>query len=423
VPSDLAAPAALPPPAPARVAAMRFILLVVLIDMMAVGLIVPVLPALVGKFTGSPDEQAHWYSVVTFSFALASFFGAPLLGALADRFGRRPILLLGFCGLALNFFWTAFATSIWMLVASRIVGGGMQANAAVANAYVADISAPEERAKRFGQVGAMFGLGFILGPALGGILGEIDLRLPFIVAGVLALLNLVYGWFVLPESLPPERRRPFDRQRANPFGAFKALARLKGVGLLVAVLCAGFLAQFVLYTTWVLYNSFKYGWGPAQNGWSLFAVGIVSALVQGVLLGRLLKRYTPQRLALMGMASATTAFVLWGLATQGWMVYAVIFANLLGGAVAASLNSVISSAAGDDEQGRTMGAVSGLSSLMAVIAPLLGPPLLAVVAHLPRGDWRIGAPMFLCAALQGLALLMAWKHFRGAPSRAAPETA
>ena len=393
---------------------MRFILLVVLIDMMAVGLIVPVLPALVGKFTSSPDEQAHWYSVVTFSFAVASFVGAPLLGALSDRFGRRPVLLLGFCGLAVNFFWTALASSMWMLVASRIVGGGMQANAAVANAYVADISAPEERAKRFGLVGAMFGLGFILGPALGGILGDIDLRLPFFVAGVLALLNLVYGYFVLPESLLAERRRPLDWARANPFGAFKALTRLKGVGLLVGVLCAGFLAQFVLYTTWVLYNSFKFGWGPAQNGWSLFAVGIVSALVQGVLLARLLKRFTPQRLAMMGMASATVAFVLWGAATEGWMVYAVIFANLLGGTVAASLNSLISGAAGDDEQGRTMGAVSGLSSLMAVIGPLLGPPLLATVAHLPQGDWRIGAPMYLCAVLQGLALLMAWWHFRGA---------
>jgi DHA1 family tetracycline resistance protein-like MFS transporter len=393
---------------------MRFILLVVLIDMMAVGLIVPVLPPLVGQFTASPDEQAYWYSVVTFSFAVASFIGAPLLGALSDRFGRRPVLLLGFCGLAVNFFWTALASSIWMLVASRIVGGGMQANAAVANAYVADISAPEERARRFGLVGAMFGLGFILGPALGGILGDIDLRLPFIVAGVLALLNLVYGYFVLPESLPAERRRPLDWARANPFGAFEALARLKGVGLLVGVLCAGFLAQFALYTTWVLYNSFKFGWGPAQNGWSLFAVGIVSALVQGVLLSRLLKRFTPQRLAMMGMASACVAFTLWGAASEGWMVYAVIFANLLGGTVAASLNSLISGAAGDDEQGRTMGAVSGLSSLMAVIGPLLGPPLLATVAHLPQGDWRIGAPMYLCAALQGLALLLAWWHFRGA---------
>ncbi len=393
---------------------MRFIMLVVLIDMMAVGLIVPVLPALVGQFTTGPDEQAHWYSVVTFSFALASFLGAPLLGALSDKFGRRPVLLLGFCGLAVNFFWTALATSMWMLVASRIVGGGMQANAAVANAYVADITEPAERAKRFGQLGAMFGIGFILGPALGGILGDIDLRLPFLAAGVLALMNLVYGYFVLPESLLPAKRSALRWQRANPLGSLKALAQLKGVGLLVGVLCAGFLAQFVLYTTWVLYNSFKFGWGPAQNGWSLFAVGIVSALVQGVLLSKLLKKFTPQRLAMMGMASATVAFVLWGAATEGWMIYAVIFANVLGGTVAASLQSLISGAAKADEQGQTMGAVSSLSSLMAVIAPVIGPTLLAVVAQYPKGDWRIGAPMYLCAALQAIALLLAWWHFRAA---------
>lgn len=391
---------------------MRFIMLVVLLDMMSIGLIVPVLPALVGRYTDGIDAQAAAYSLVTFSFALASFVSAPLLGALSDRYGRRPVLLLGFCGLAINFFWTAAATSLWMLVASRVVGGAMAANAAVANAYVADITPPEQRARRFGLLGAMFGLGFILGPALGGILGAIDLRLPFVVAGVLTLVNLVYGYFVLPESLPVERRQPVQLARANPFGALKALARLEGVGLLVAVLCAGFLAQFILYTTWVLYNTFRFGWGPAENGWSLFAVGVVSAVTQGFLLGKLLKRFTPQRLALLGMASSTLAFALWGLATEGWMVYAVIAVNVLGGAVAASLQSVISSAAGAEEQGRTMGAVSSLSSLMAVIGPLIGPPLLAVVSHLPRTDWRVGAPLFVCAALQGLALMLAWWHFR-----------
>ncbi len=405
----------------ARPAAMRFIMLVVLIDMMSIGLIVPVLPLMVGRFTSSPDEQAHWYSVIVFSFALASFLAAPFLGALSDRYGRRPVLLLGFTGIVINFFWTALASSMWMLVASRVIGGGLQANAAVANAYVADISEPAERAKRFGMLGAMFGLGFILGPALGGVLGDIDLRLPFFVAGGLSLINGIYGWFVLPESLPPQRRRPLKLERANPLTALRALARLKGVGMLVAVLSAGYLAQFILYSTWVLYNSFKFGWGPAQNGWSLFAVGVVSGLVQGVLLPRLLKRFAPQRLAQMGMASAALAFAAWGAATEGWMVYAVIFANLLGGVVAASLQSVISSAAGADEQGQTMGAVSALSSLMAVIAPLLGPPLLATVAHLPKGDWRIGAPMFLCAALQGVALLLARWHFKA--ERAAPPAA
>ncbi len=395
-----------------RPAAMRFIMLTVLIDMLAVGLIVPVLPALVGKFTSNPAEQTYWYGVITFSFALASFIGAPVLGALSDRFGRRPVLLLGFCGLAINFFMTALSTAVWMLIVSRIIGGAMQANAAVANAYVADISAPEERAKRFGMLGAMFGIGFILGPVIGGLLGGIDLHLPFFVAGGLALLNLAYGIFVLPESLPAARRRDFDLRRANPLSSLKQLARLKGVGRLVAVLACAGLAQFTLYTTWVLYTTFKFHWGPTENGWSLFAVGVMSAIVQGVLLGRLLKRFTPQRLAVMGLVSSTLAFAGFGLVTEGWMMYIVIFANILGNTVAASMQSLISSAADGSEQGQTMGSVSGLNSLMAVIAPMFAAPLLGAVSHLPAGDWRIGAPMYFCAALQAIALLFAVSHFR-----------
>lgn len=413
-------PAVQPAPVavPGRSAAMRFIMLVVLIDMLAIGIIVPVLPALVGRFTSNPADQTYWYGLVTFSFALASFFCSPILGALSDRFGRRPILLLGFCGLALNFFATALATSVWMLVASRVIGGAMQANAAVANAYVADITPPEERAKRFGMLGAMFGIGFILGPVIGGILGGIDLSLPFYVAGVLALVNLAYGWFVLPESLPLAQRRPLDWRRCNPFLALKDLAQLKGVGLLVAVMAFAGLAQFTLYTTWVLYNTFRFGWGPSENGWSLFAVGIVSALVQGVLLGRLLKRFSRERLAVWGLVSSTCAFAAWGLATEGWMMYVVIFANILGAAVAASLQSLISGAADERNQGQTMGSVSSLNSLMSVIAPIFGAPLMGVVSHLPASDWRVGAPMFFCAALQAVALLFAVLHFRRSPGLA-----
>ena len=188
---------------------MPFIMVTVFIDMLSIGLIVPVLPALVGGFTPNQAEQAYWYGVVAFAFGLANFFGAPILGALSDRYGRRPVLLMGFCGLALNFFATAMATALWMLIAVRLVGGAVQANAAIANAYVADITAPEDRARRFGQLGAMFGIGFILGPVLGGVLGDIDLRLPFLVAGCCAMANLLYGVFVLPESLPnhpPSRR-------------------------------------------------------------------------------------------------------------------------------------------------------------------------------------------------------------------------
>ncbi len=395
-----------------RTAAMPFIMLASLIDMVAIGLIIPVLPALVGSFAGSQADQAIWYGVVTFSFGLANFFSSPVLGALSDAHGRRPVLLLGFCGLALSFFATALATALWMLVAIRLVSGAMQANLAVGNAYVADITPPEQRAKRFGMLGAMFGLGFILGPVMGGLLGAIDLRLPFFAAGSLALLNLLYGYFVLPESLPAARRRAFAWKSANPVASLRGLAQLKGAGPLVAVVACAGLAQFVLYTTWVLYTTFKFGWGPLENGWSLAAVGVVSVIVQGLLLGRLLRWFSPRRLAVLGLVSSTLAYLLWGAATQGWMMFAVIFVNLLGATVAASIQSIISSAADARSQGQALGAVGGLNSLMAVIAPVLGAPLLAMVSHLPPGDWRIGAPFYFCAALQATALALAVAHFR-----------
>ena len=412
-PSEPSAARAAPAAGRGGQAAMRFIMITVLIDMMSIGLIVPVLPALIGGFTGSPADQAFWYGVVAFAFSLANFIGSPILGAMSDSYGRRPVLLIGFCGLALNFFATGLATSLWMLIAVRLVGGAMQANAAVANAYVADISAPDERAKRFGMLGAMFGIGFILGPVMGGILGGIHLQLPFYAAGCLSLVNLAYGYFVLPESLPPEKRRPFEWKSANPLVTLRDLAKLKGVGLLVGVVACTGLAQFVLYTIWVLYATFKFGWGPSENGWSLAAVGVMSVLVQGYLLGKLLKRFSPQRLALMGLASATVAHLLWGLATEGWMMFAVIFVNVLGFAVSATMQSIISRAADEKTQGQTMGAVSSLNSLMAVVAPGIGAPLLGIVSHLPKGDWRIGAPMYFCAALLFAALLLAWTHFRG----------
>ncbi len=394
---------------------MRFIMLAVLIDMVSIGVMVPVLPALVGSFTGSQADHAFWLGVVSFAFGIANFFGAPILGALSDRYGRRPVLLLGFCGLALNFFATALSTALWMLIAVRLVGGAMQANAAVANAYVADISAPEERAKRFGMLGAMFGLGFIIGPALGGLLGAVDLHLPFYVAGTLALVNLAYGYFVLPESLPPERRRAISWSSVNPITSLRSLAQLKGVGLLVGVVACIGLGQGVLYNCWVLYTTFKFGWTTLDNGWSLAAVGVMSVFVQGWLLGQLLKRMPPQRLAVLGLMSSTVAYALWGAATAGWMMYAVIFANLLGFTVNASVQSMISSAADARSQGQTMGAVSALNSLTAVIGPVVAASLLTAVSHLPQGHWGIGAPMYFGSALQLLGLLLAWAHFRKVP--------
>lgn len=406
-----------------RRAAMPFIMATVLIDMVSIGLIIPVLPLMVGQFTRSPSEQAVWYGVMMMTFGIANFFSSPILGRLSDRYGRRPVLLIGFSGLALSFFVTGLATALWMLLAVRIFSGAMQSNIAVANAYVADITPPAERAKAFGKLGAMLGMGFILGPVLGGLLGGRDLHLPFFVSGALACVNWLYGYFVLPESLPPERRRPFVLREANPVTALRGLTELKGVGSLVFVVAFSGLAQFVTQTSWVLYTSFKFGWGPTENGWSLFAIGLMTVLVQGVFLSRLLRRFSPQRLAIMGLVSSSICFVLWGASWQGWMLYAVIVANVLGYAVTASIQSLISNAADPETQGRTAGAVGSLNSMMAVLAPMIGAPLLATVSHLPRGDWRMGAPLYFCALLQATSTLIALRHFRRAgrqhPSAAA----
>jgi len=405
-----------------RKAAMGFIMVVVLIDMISVGLIIPVLPALVGTFTGSAADQTFWYGAVTLSFAVATFLSAPVLGGLSDLFGRRPILLLGFCGLALNFFATAMATALWMLIAARFVGGAMQANAAVAQAYVADVSAPGDRARRFGLLGAMFGIGYTLGPVMGGVLGDIDLRLPFFVAGSLALLNTVYGAFVLPESLAADKRQAFRWKRANPVAALRGLTQLRGVGPLVWVVGLAGLAQFTMHMSWVLYTTFKFGWGPAENGWSLFTVGVMAAIVQGGLMKQLLKRFSAQRLAALGLVSSTFCYLAWGLATQGWMMIVIVVANLFGFTTVAALQSLISNAADERDQGQTMGAVASLNSVTGVLAPVIAATLLTMVSGRPPGDVWLGLPFFFCAVLQGLAAFVAIRHFRrhrGTPAAAA----
>jgi DHA1 family tetracycline resistance protein-like MFS transporter len=392
---------------------MRFIMATMLIDMIGIGLIIPVLPVLVGKFTGSLAEQAFWYGAVTFTFSVANFFASPVLGALSDRYGRRPILLAGFFGFGVSFFVTAVVTQLWLLIAIRLFSGALMANAAIANAYVADITPPEKRAQRFGQLGAMLGLGFILGPAMGGLLGNIDVRLPFFAAGSCAILNLAYGYFVLPESLPPERRRPMNwRAAANPFAALARLGKLQGVGSLVAVIGLGSLAQFTLQSTWVLYTTFRFDWSPLQNGWALFMVGAMSFLVQGVLLRRLIAGVGSRRLALIGMGSNVLCHLGWAFATQGWMMYALIGCNLLGYAVVPTLQSMVSAAADQKSQGQTMGAVAALSSVAAVLGPAIGAPLLGMVSHLPAGDWRMGAPFFFTSTLLLVAAGIAFRRFR-----------
>lgn len=399
---------------------MRFIMLAVLIDMMSIGLMIPVLPHIVGLFTDSKTDQAFWFGVVTFAFGIANFFSSPILGAASDRFGRRPVLLIGFCGLAFTFFMTAAATSLWMLVAVRFIGGAMQANVAIANAYVADITPTADRTRRFGLLGAMMGLGFILGPAIGGVLGDLDVRLPFVAAGTLAVINWLYGYFVLPESLPQEKRTSFGWHKANPVTALRGLIDLRGVGMLVAVMALSTLSQFMLHATWVLYTSFKFGWGPHETGLSLMTVGVVNVVMQGVLLKHVLRWISAPTLAMIGLFSAALAYTAFGLATQSWMLLVIIVLNMPSAGTNSTLQSIVSNAAHAGIQGRTLGAVSSLNSMMAVLAPVAGAGLLALVSEAPAGDIRLGLPFFVGGLLQALALALAIWHFRHPAAHSTP---
>jgi MFS transporter, DHA1 family, tetracycline resistance protein len=395
---------------------MPFILVVVFIDVLGIGIALPVLPMLVGEYTASRELQTYWYGALVVVYGLMQFFCAPLLGALSDRFGRRPLLLWSLLGLGLHFLLLALAPSLALMFVARVVGGAAGASFSVANAYASDVSTTEQRAKSFGMVGAAFGLGFIFGPVIGGLLGSVNLHLPFYAAAGLSLVNAAYGFFILPESLPSDRRSPFSLARANPFSALLTLARHREIGNLVIVFALVVLAQLMLQTTWVLFTHFRFGWGTRENGFALFCVGLVAAVVQGGLLGTLLRRFGNVRLALAGLATGTVAYFLYGLAQQGWMMYAIILANFLSFAAGPALQAVVSNAVDPREQGVTMGALNSINSIMFVVAPSIGTPLLAGVSQLPPEDWRVGITFFVSALLQGVAFWLARRHFVDAPA-------
>src|SRR6202048_462695 len=384
-----------------------FILVTVFLDTLAFGFVIPVLPALVATMTPDKQSQAYWYGLLLGSFGLAQFFSAPLLGALSDRFGRRAVLLVAIFGLGLNFLITALSPWLWLLLVSRLIGGASGAAFTVAGAYVADVTSQEERSRAFGLLGAMFGLGFICCPILGG-----GLRLPYFAATSCCLINWVYGFLVLPESLPAHRRSAIDFAKANPFTALIALTKVHGIGSLVWVFILTAFPQFLLQSTWVLYTTFRFGWGPRENGFSLFIVGIAAALGQTILLGFLLRKLGDVRTALLGLASSLVAYVLYGLATQGWMMYAIILANLCGFAAGPALQGIVSKAVDPRHQGITLGSLNSISSIMGVIAPLVGAPILASVSGLNPTDWRVGATFFVAAIAQMLAIVQALAHFR-----------
>ena len=395
----------------AKPGGLNFILICVFIDMLGIGLAMPVLPILVGNFVEGRDSQAHWYGILATVFGLMQFLCMPILGALSDKLGRRPVMLYSMAGMFLNFLATAWAPNLAALFIGRFIGGMSSASMSVASAYASDVSTPENRAKSFGLIGAAFGMGFICGPMLGGILGDISINLPFYVAAGLCAGNFVFGYFFVPESLPKERRMPFSLAKANPFSSLVLLAKRRDIRAPIAVFALITFAGTILQVTWVLYNNFRFNWGPKDIGISLFCVGLTAVVVQAGLLGTLMKRLGEVKLSLIGLGSGAVTYVLYGLATQGWMIYVIIFINLLAYATGPAIQAIISKATDPREQGALMGSLQALSSLAIVVLPIMSNSILAEVSHLPANDWRLGTTFFVSAALQTLAFYIAWRFF------------
>ena len=401
-------------PARTRNAALIFIFITVLIDVLSFGLIIPVLPHLVQEFVGgSIAEAAIWVGIFGMVFAAIQFVSSPVQGALSDRFGRRPVILLSCLGLGLDFIFMALANSLPWLMVGRIISGIASASFTTANAYIADITAPEKRAKAFGMIGAAFGLGFIIGPLIGGLLGEIDLRLPFWFAAGLALLNFLYGWLVLPESLPVEKRAPrFDWSHANPFGSILLLKRYPQVfGLALVVLLAN-LAHYVYPSVFVLFADYRFQWGPRDVAWVLAMVGVFSVIVQGGLMGPVVKRLGERRALLFGLACGVVGFVIYGFAGVGWVFLIGIPISALWGFAGPATQALITQQVGADVQGRVQGALMSLVSLAGIFGPMLFAGTFALFigdkapAHIP------GAPWLLAAALLFVGWLVAWRYAR-----------
>ncbi|UGQ48297.1 MFS transporter [Massilia endophytica] len=391
---------------------LKFILVCIFIDMLGIGLIVPVLPLLVGEFVAARDQQTMWYGILGATFGLMQFIFMPMLGAISDRVGRRPVLLYSMAGMSLNFLATAWAPNLACLFIGRLIGGASSASMSVASAYASDISTHENRAKSFGKIGAAFGLGFIAGPMLGGLLGGVNLHLPFYAAAALSAANCIYGYFFVPESLPQAQRGSFKLTRVNPLAGLIRLSRRKDIRGLVIVFALFSCAQLMLHSTWVLYTHFRFDWTPAQNGLAMFCVGVASVVVQAGLLGKFIKWFGEVRLSLLGLASGCITYLLYGLATQGWMMYVLILCNLLAFAAGPALQGIISKSTPPTEQGELMGSLQSISSVGIIFMPLVGGFLLGEVSHLPPNDWRIGATFFVSAAMQAVAIIVARRYFK-----------
>lgn len=393
-----------------RRAALAFIFVTILVDVLAFGLIIPVLPQLLKKISGGVLAEATvWHGLFATGFMVMQFFFSPIQGALSDRFGRRPVILVSNAGLALDFVIMALANTLPLLFIARLVSGATSASFSTANAYIADVTPPEQRAAAFGRLGMAFGIGFTVAPVMGAWLGAVDLHLPFWVAAGLCAANFCYGWFVLPESLPPERRVPFEWRRANPLASLKLLRAhpelfgLAGVSFLMSM------AHLVYPTTFVLYADYRFGWGLDMVGWTLLLVGLLTIVVQGGLIGRISRAFGDRRTLLLGAAAGGIGFTGYALAPTGYWFWAAMPIAALWAISGPAAQALMTSRVSASEQGRLQGAIGSLNSIAGILGPTLFTQTLAAVAVNEVRGPLAGATFWLAAGLVSLGGLLAWR--------------
>ena len=390
--------------------ALTFIFITMLIDVTGLGIIIPVMPGLIMELTGvNLSKAAQIGGWLVFVYALMQFFFSPILGGLSDRYGRRPVLLASLFGFGIDYIVLGIAPNMTWIFIGRVISGITGASFTAAGAYIADVSPPEKRAQNFGLIGAAFGLGFILGPLLGGLLGAYGNRVPFFASAALAILNWLYGYFILPESLAPENRRPFEWKRANPLGALLQLRRYPLIIGLIVPFALITMAGYATQSTWTFYTMEKFSWDERMVGLSLSFVGVMAAIVQGGLTRTLIPRLGANRAIYLGLFLYAAGMAFYALAWEGWMMFAITVVVSLGGLAIPALQGIMSNEVPVNEQGELRGALTSLMSLMSIFGPLLMTNLFSFFtspnapAHLP------GAPYWLAAVFILISLLLTYK--------------
>ncbi len=394
-------------------AALGFIFITLLIDITGLGIIIPVLPTLISQMIhGNLSKASEYGGWLTFTYAFMQFIFAPVLGNLSDKYGRRPVLLFSLFGFGIDYLFLAFAPTIGWLFVGRTIAGMTGASFTTATAYIADISTPEKRAQNFGLVGAAFGLGFIIGPVLGGILGQYGARIPFFAAAGLSLLNWTYGFFILPESLSKQNRRPFEWRRANPLGSLYQLKKYPAFAGLIASLVLVYISAQAVQSTWTYYNMEKFNWNEAWVGYSLGFVGVMVAIVQGGLIRIIIPKFGQQKSVYVGLLLYSLGFLLFAFATKSWMMFAFIIPYSMGGIAGPALQGIISGNVPPNEQGELQGALTSLMSATAIVGPPMMTGLFAYFTS-PASPVKFpGAPFLMGAVLTLLSSLLAIRSFK-----------